>query len=112
MIERPSYITDIQAALQRSRIVALIGPRQSGKTTLAQMFVPPDSVNYFDLEDPISLIRLEELAARPGPARTVCLWALGRIGSPHSLPVLLSIIGNHSGFKLLNMAEQGLLGRP
>ena len=60
MIERPSYITDIQAALQRSRIVALIGPRQSGKTTLAQMFVPPDSVNYFDLEDPISLTRLEE----------------------------------------------------
>jgi hypothetical protein len=60
MIERPSYISDIQAALQRSRIVALIGPRQSGKTTLAQMFVPPDSVNYFDLEDPVSLIRLEE----------------------------------------------------
>jgi predicted AAA+ superfamily ATPase len=60
MIERPSYISEIQAALQRSRIVALIGPRQSGKTTLAQMFVPPDSVNYFDLEDPVSLIRLEE----------------------------------------------------
>lgn len=60
MIERPSYAADIQAALQRSRIVALIGPRQSGKTTLAQMFVPPDSVNYFDLEDPVSLIRLEE----------------------------------------------------
>jgi uncharacterized protein len=60
VIERPTYAADIQAALQRSRIVALIGPRQSGKTTLAQMFVPPDSVNYFDLEDPVSLIRLEE----------------------------------------------------
>jgi uncharacterized protein len=60
VIERSSYAADIQAALQRSRIVALIGPRQSGKTTLAQMFVPPDSVNYFDLEDPVSLIRLEE----------------------------------------------------
>ena len=60
MIKRPSYVTEIQAALQRSRIVALIGPHQSGKTTLAQMFVPPDSVNYFDLEDPVSLIRLEE----------------------------------------------------
>jgi predicted AAA+ superfamily ATPase len=60
MIERPSYSTEIQAALQRSRIVALIGPRQSGKTTLAQMFVSSDSVNYFDLEDPVSLTRLEE----------------------------------------------------
>ena len=60
MIERPSFITEIQAALQRSRIIALIGPRQSGKTTLAQRFVSRDSVNYFDLEDPVSLIRLEE----------------------------------------------------
>ena len=60
MIERPSFITEIQAALQRSRIVALIGPRQSGKTTLAQMLVSSDSVNYFDLEDPISLVRLQE----------------------------------------------------
>jgi len=60
MIERPSFFTEIQAALQRSRVVALIGVRQSGKTTLAQMFVPPDSVNYFDLEDPVSLTRLEE----------------------------------------------------
>jgi predicted AAA+ superfamily ATPase len=60
MIERPYYIDEIQAALSRSRIVALIGPRQSGKTTLARMFVSSNSVNYFDLEDPVSLSRLEE----------------------------------------------------
>jgi len=41
-------------------VVALIGPRQSGKTTLARQFVPPDSLNYFDLEDPASLARLDE----------------------------------------------------
>ena len=51
---------EIHAALQRSRIVALIGPRQSGKTTLAQMLVSSDSVNYFDLEDPVSQVRLQE----------------------------------------------------
>jgi uncharacterized protein len=60
MIERPSIIGEMHAGLQRSRIVALIGPRQCGKTTLARMFVPSDSVNYFDLEDPVSLTRLEE----------------------------------------------------
>ncbi|PWB56272.1 MAG: hypothetical protein C3F13_01660 [Anaerolineales bacterium] len=60
MIERPAYTTQINAALKRSRIVALIGPRQSGKTTLARMFVSSNSVNYFDLEDPVSLSRLEE----------------------------------------------------
>jgi predicted AAA+ superfamily ATPase len=60
MINRPAYIRAIREALQRSPIVALIGPRQSGKTTLARMFVASDSLNYFDLEDPVSLIRLEE----------------------------------------------------
>jgi hypothetical protein len=38
----------------------LVGPRQSGKTTLAREFVPPTSRNYFDLEDPASLIAIEQ----------------------------------------------------
>src|SRR5512144_3040765 len=50
----------IENTLDRSRIVALIGPRQCGKTTLARQFVPPDSINYFDLEDPLSLARLDQ----------------------------------------------------
>jgi len=41
-------------------VVALIGPRQSGKTTLAREIVPARSPNYFDLEDPASLARLAE----------------------------------------------------
>jgi hypothetical protein len=60
MIERGSLLSSIKTALGRSRIVALTGPRQSGKTTLARQFVRPDSVNYFDLEDPVSLARLEQ----------------------------------------------------
>lgn len=60
MIQRKAYFESIQTALNRSRIVALIGPRQSGKTTLARQFVPPDSPNYFDLEDLTSLVRLQE----------------------------------------------------
>lgn len=40
--------------------MALLGPRQSGKTTLARRFVAPDSPAYFDLEDPVSLARLDE----------------------------------------------------
>jgi predicted AAA+ superfamily ATPase len=41
-------------------VVALLGPRQCGKTTLARQLVPANSANYFDLEDPISLARLDE----------------------------------------------------
>ncbi|HLB92907.1 MAG TPA: ATP-binding protein [Terriglobales bacterium] len=57
----------IRTALRRSRVVALLGPRQCGKTTLAREFVAPDSLNYFDLEDPRSLARLTEpdTALRP-----------------------------------------------
>jgi len=60
MINRTSAILAIETALARSRVTALIGPRQCGKTTLARRFVVPDSLNYFDLEDPISLARLDE----------------------------------------------------
>lgn len=60
MIRRIRWLTEIRAALRRSRVTALIGPRQSGKTTLAREIVPPESPAYFDLEDPRSLARLAE----------------------------------------------------
>lgn len=60
MIERAHLLAQIKRALKRSRVVALIGPRQSGKTTLARQIVAGNSVNYFDLENPVSLARLEQ----------------------------------------------------
>ena len=60
MIERGNLLIAIQTALKRSRVVALIGPRQCGKTTLARQLVSPTSINYFDLEDPLSLARLDQ----------------------------------------------------
>lgn len=60
MLPRTILSQRIQDALERSRVVALIGPRQCGKTTLARQFVPPDSINYFDLENPFSLARLDQ----------------------------------------------------
>ncbi|OIO90776.1 MAG: hypothetical protein AUK02_00665, partial [Anaerolineae bacterium CG2_30_58_95] len=60
MIERTHLHHTIQSDLERSRAVALIGPRQCGKTTLARQFIHPTSINYFDLEDPFSLARLDQ----------------------------------------------------
>jgi uncharacterized protein len=60
LIDRKAARLAIANALQRSRAVAVIGPRQCGKTTLCQQFVPASSVNYFDLEDPASQARLDE----------------------------------------------------
>jgi uncharacterized protein len=60
MIERTSYLRRVRTALKRSPIVALIGPRQCGKTTLAREFLPAGSANYFDLEDPSVALVLEQ----------------------------------------------------
>ncbi len=60
MIERAYYKKYIEKALGRSRAVALLGPRQCGKTTLARQIVDIHSPNYFDLEDPATLIGFED----------------------------------------------------
>jgi len=60
MIKRHSLEAALRTALGRSRGVVLLGPRQSGKTTLAQQFLPRDSANYFDLEYPPHAQRLEQ----------------------------------------------------
>ncbi|CAN5342901.1 ATP-binding protein [soil metagenome] len=52
MLNRRLLEQEVVAALARSPAVALIGPRQVGKTTLARSLLAADSANYFDLEDP------------------------------------------------------------
>ncbi len=51
-IVRNRFHQAIVLALSRNPVVAVLGPRQCGKTTMAREFVPPDSANYFDMEDP------------------------------------------------------------
>ena len=60
MIPRAALISHVRAALARSRVVALVGPRQCGKTTLARILARAGSANYFDLEDPRSLAQLAQ----------------------------------------------------
>ena len=50
----------IEGAFRVHPAVAILGPRQCGKTTLARMFAREarGSVTYFDLEDPVDLERL------------------------------------------------------
>ncbi len=58
MIQRKHTVQQVRQALDWSRAVVLVGPRQCGKTTLAREFVPFASPNYFDLEDEADLARL------------------------------------------------------
>ncbi len=60
MLHRKSLVLSLKTALGRSRAVVLSGPRQSGKSTLAQAFLERNSPNYFDLENPLHAQRLAE----------------------------------------------------
>jgi len=71
MIERPRWLAEIRAALKRSRVTALVGPRQAGKTTLARQILAADAPGYFDLEDPRSLARLDEPMTALAPLKGI-----------------------------------------
>ncbi|MEK7703570.1 MAG: ATP-binding protein [Myxococcota bacterium] len=61
---RPLLLAEIRKAFSVHPVVALLGPRQVGKTTLARQFIDADApdfdtrLNYFDLEDPTAEARL------------------------------------------------------
>lgn len=57
MIQRVALEHVVRGALRDSPVVALVGPRQVGKTTLARQ-IGRGTAEYFDLEDPVDLGRL------------------------------------------------------
>lgn len=121
MIRRTRRLAELRTALKRSRITALIGPRQAGKTTLAREIVSPDSPGYFDLEDPRSLARLDEPMTALAPLRgTIVIDEVQR--RPDLFPVLrvladrrplrarFLILGSSSP-ELLRQSSETLAGR-
>ncbi len=59
MRERKNLEAELRAAVRESPVVALLGPRQCGKTTLAKQIVSKAREQFFDLEDAIDVARLE-----------------------------------------------------
>jgi len=121
VIERKLDIDLVRHALRRSPVVALLGPRQCGKTTLARQFVAPDSLNYFDLEDPASLSRLDEpdtalrslkkLVVIDEVQRRPELFPLLRVlADRRPLPARFLILGSVSP-DLLRQSSESLAGR-
>ena len=58
MIERQHYLMRLEAAIKRSPIVSILGPRQVGKTTLAREFARGRETTFFDLESEPDRMRL------------------------------------------------------
>lgn len=121
MIQRKTIEKRTRLALRRSRVVALIGPRQSGKTTLARQLVDIESRNYFDLEDPDQLARLDEPKTALAPLKGLVvideiqrkpeLFALLRVLADRKpLPAKFLILGS-AGLELLKQSSESLAGR-
>lgn len=62
MIERTRHRQHLKRLLRQFPVVAILGARQVGKTTLAKLLLDERSgpVELFDLEDPADLARLED----------------------------------------------------
>lgn len=58
LIPRPAIIDQIKWLFTIHPVVALLGPRQCGKTTVARMLSTAQSATYFDLEHPVDARRL------------------------------------------------------
>ena len=121
MLERRAALEAVGTALRRAPVVVLTGPRQCGKTTLARRFVDSDSVNYFDLESPPSLARLDEPMTALAPLRGVVvidevqlradLFPVLRVLVDRTdSPARFLILGSASG-SLLRQTSESLAGR-
>jgi predicted AAA+ superfamily ATPase len=121
MIQRESYLSSLNHGLQRSPVVALLGPRQCGKTTLARQILPGDDANYFDLEDPAvatlmenpmtALQSLRGLVVIDEAQRCPALFPVLRVLSDRpDLPARFLILGSASP-ELSRQSAESLAGR-
>ncbi|MHB0979542.1 MAG: ATP-binding protein [Thermoleophilia bacterium] len=120
-VERQAILESMRTALARSPVVVLTGPRQSGKTTLARELLAEDSPGFFDLEDPVSLARLDEPMTALGPLeglvvideiqRRPDLFPVLRVlADRRGQPARFLILGSASG-DLLRQSSESLAGR-
>ena len=112
-IQRTVYVETLRQRLRDNPVVALVGPRQSGKTTLARMLAEESAgdVHVFDLESPADLARLAqpELVLRP----LAGLVILDEVQRRPDLFPLLRVLADRPGtparFLILGSASPSLM---
>ena len=110
-IVRTAHLARIEAALKRAPVTALVGPRQCGKTTLARQVAIARRSQFFDLESPADLRRLDNPELALGAANELIV-----LDEIHARPDLLSTLrvlvdrpGRRSRFLVLGSASPALV---
>ena len=111
MIKRAGYLEQLETAVTRAPITALLGPRQSGKTTLARMFAEHKQATFFDLESLPDLRRLQNPELVLGELEgLVILDEIQRVPELFgSLRVLVDRPGRKASFIILGSASPGII---
>jgi predicted AAA+ superfamily ATPase len=111
MILRPDYLAAIDERLKHNPVVALLGPRQSGKTTMAKLFAEGRPHEFIDLESLGGLDRLQEPAAALEPLRG--LVVIDEVQRKPELFQLLRVLADRrplpARFLILGSASPGIV---
>lgn len=122
-LKREKELNLLKDSLRQFPVVAILGPRQCGKTTLAKQYLSGhtgQTVHFFDLEDPVHLARLDSpMLALESLKGLVVLDEVQR--RPEIFPILrvlvdrnperrFLILGSASG-PLLAQSSETLAGR-
>ncbi len=111
MISRSAITTLIRSRLRASPAVALVGPRQCGKSTVARRLARETPATYLDLEDPADLASLDQPMTTLEPLRgLVVIDEVQR--RPDLFPVLRVLLDRRPArakFLLLGSASPDLL---
>jgi hypothetical protein len=121
MLKRHDLLKSLRAGLKAAPVVALLGPRQCGKTTIARELAAGMRATYLDLENPADLARLGEpmLALTPQKGLIVIdevqrrpdLFPVLRVlADRRPLPARFLVLGSASP-ELLRQSSETLAGR-
>lgn len=113
VIERKEELSILHRLLRRHPVVAIVGARQVGKTTLARMLLEdwPGESHFFDLENPEDLARLgDPMLAFKGVSGLVVIDEIQRLPDLFAvLRVLVDRPRSRARFLILGSASPELL---
>ena len=107
MIERIDERRKLERFMQTFPVVAIVGPRQCGKSTLAHTF---NAAHFFDLENPRDLAMLEQpQLALEGLSGLIVIDEIQR--APDLFPLLRYLVDHHpeQSYLILGSASRDLL---